>query len=101
MFGRFLQFYVRRLRVPLVGRYQVVLGDRPGPAGLRSRAMQALSPVPRPRPLSPAQSRFASVALIPPVPSGHARLAHAPLSPPPDREQAKNRILEIPEKNYK
>ena len=70
MFGRFLQFYVRRLRVPLVGRCQVVLGDRPGPAGLRSRAMQALSPVPRP-------------------------------SPPPDREQAKNRILEIPEKNYK
>ena len=65
MFGRFLQFYVRRLRVPLVGRCQVVLGDRPGPAGLRSRAMQALSPVPQPRPLSPARSRFASVALIP------------------------------------
>ena len=101
MFGRFLQFYVRRLRVPLVGRCQIVLGDRPGPAGLRSRAMQALSPVPRPRPLSPVQSRFASVALIPPVPSGHARLAHSPLSPPPDREQAKNRTLEIPEKNYK
>ena len=101
MFGRFLQFYVRRLRVPLVGRCQVVLGDRPGPAGLRSRAMQALSPVLQPRPLSPARSRFASVALIPPVPSGHARLVHAPLSPPPDREQAKNRTLEIPEKNYK
>lgn len=101
MFGRFLQFYVRRLRVPLVGRYQVVLGDRPGPAGLRSRAMQALSPVPQPRPLSPARSRFASVALIPlprPVTPGLLTLRPAP---PPEREQAKNRILEIPEKNYK
>lgn len=96
MFGRFLQFYVRRLRVPLVGRCQVVLGDRPGPAGLRSRAMQALSPVPRPRPLSPARSRFASVALIPPAPSGHARLVHARPSPPLDREQAKKSNLRNP-----
>lgn len=82
MFGRFLQFYVRRLRVPLVGRCQVVLGDRPGPAGLRSRAMQALSPVPRPRPVTPG--------LFTPGPAPR-RTGNRP----------KSRILEIPEKNYK
>lgn len=101
MFGRFLQFYVRRLRVPLVGRYQVVLGDRPGPAGLRSRAMQALSPSPPAPTAQPCSIPLCKRRPDPPAPSGHARLAHARPSPPLDREQAKNRILEIPEKNYK